>query len=213
MIGELGFICLKNYYLGRNQFAHEKIVNTLISGRTIAMDYFLEKYITVGLSENPNLFGEDRNILLELLYSFKDFLSEQNTSVKIEKYSQLCQDYANDEFKNSAVLVFLRRIFQNFVTENSAFYAHILRAYVGFMLKQFTTLDIAQHSETEIVYSLTELIMKWGNMRTYEDEISKVVTIWTLLAMYINIDQCFINEYGQSIFSLLTEEQLRLLND
>ncbi|HFR3416245.1 TPA: hypothetical protein ACHU7P_001571, partial [Streptococcus suis] len=73
--------------------------------------------------------------------------------------------------------------------------------------------DITQDSEAEITYILSEIITNWEHICTYEDEISKVATVWALLAFYVDIDQRYINEIGQSIFSFLTEEQLKLLND
>ncbi|HEL1648865.1 hypothetical protein [Streptococcus suis] len=213
MVGALGFLCLKTYNGAKSLLTQETTINALIGGETLGMDYFLERYITISLSEKPNLFGEDRNSFLKLLYAFKDFLSESNTELKIEKYKQLCQDYATDEYKGYAFLVFLKDIFKIFGTEHSAFYAYILRAYVVFMLKQYSNLDITQDSEAEITYILSEIITNWEHMYTYEDEISKVATVWALLAFYVDLDQRYINEIGQSIFSFLTEEQLKLLND
>ncbi|MCL4964150.1 hypothetical protein ACJBY8_10485 [Streptococcus suis] len=79
MVGALGFLYLKTYNGAKNILTQETTINALIGGETLGMDYFLERYITISLSENPNLFGEDRNSFLKLLYAFKDFLSESNT--------------------------------------------------------------------------------------------------------------------------------------
>lgn len=212
MVGELGFLCLKTYNEARNQYSKEQIVSALIGGETLGLDYFLGKYITISLSENPNLFGENRNLFLELLYSFKEFLAESNSELKIEKYKQLFQEYTTPEYKGYSFLVFLKNIFQNFGTENSAFYAYILKGYVVFMLEEYSDLTITRDSENEIAYILSELIINWEHMYNYEEEIARVGAVWALLALYVDLDQRYIDEIGQSVFSSLSEEQFRELN-